>query len=146
MPFVVNGKSQRIEIKANISEYERGLIKSASKLGTLRVTRKGRKYVAQIAIERNVEEHTGTKIIGVDLCIKIPEVCCTDEGKVKFVGNGRNNKYVRRYHSQRRKELGKAKKLNTIKKSQNKEQRWMNDKDHKASREIVNFAIQHNVG
>src|SRR5699024_12120735 len=57
MPFVVNGKSQRIEIKANISEYERGLIQTASKLGTLRITRKGRKYVAQIAIERNVKEH-----------------------------------------------------------------------------------------
>lgn len=146
MPFVVNGKSQRIEIKANISDYERHLIESANKLGTLRITRKGNKYVAQIAIERNVKEHTSTRIMGVDLGIKIPAVCCTDERKVKFVGNGRNNKYVRRYHNQRRKKLGKAKKLNAIKKSQNKEQRWMNDKDHKTSREIVNFAIQHNVG
>lgn len=145
-PFVIDGKSQKIEIKAVISDYEKELIKSASKLGALRITRKGNKYVAQISIETTVKENVGTKVMGVDLGIKIPAVCCTDEGKVKFVGNGRNNKYVRRYHNTRRKKLGNAKKLDAIRKSQNKEQRWMNDKDHKASREIVDFAIQHNVG
>lgn len=146
VPFVINGKSQKIEIKAIISDYERNLIDSAIKLGALRVTKKGNKYVAQIAIETDVKEYTDTKVMGIDLGIKIPAVCCTDEGKVKFVGNGRENKYVRRKHNTRRKELGKAKKLNAIKKSQNKEQRWMNDRDHKASREIVDVAIQNNVG
>src|SRR5699024_6018252 len=141
MPFDDKGKSQKIEIKANISDYERHIIESAQNQGTMNNTRKGNKYVTQIDIERNVKEHTGTKIMGVDLGIKIPAVCCTDENKVKFVGNGRNNKYVRRHHNQRRKKLGKAKKLNAIKKSQNKDRKWMNDKDHKTRREIVNYAI-----
>lgn len=146
MPFIINGKSQKIEIKAYILNYERHLIESANKLGALRITRKGNKYVAQIAIETTVKEQKGTKVMGVDLGIKIPAVCCTDENKVKFIGNGRENKYIRRKHNSRRKKLGNAKKLNAIKKSQNKEQRWMNDKDHKVSREIVDFAIQHHVG
>lgn len=146
VPFIVGGKSQKIEIKALISDYERNLIESASKLGTLRITRKGTKYVAQIAIETDVKEQINTKVMGIDLGIKIPAVCCTDENKIKFVGNGRENKYIRRKHNSRRKKLGKAKKLKAIKKSQNKEQRWMNDKDHKISREIIDFAIQHNVG
>src|SRR5699024_6192256 len=112
----------------------------------LRITRKGNKYVAQIAIETTVKEQKGTKVMGVDLGIKIPAVCCTDENKVKFIGNGRENKYIRRKHNSRRKKLGNAKKLNAIKKSQNKEKRWMKDKDHKVSREIVDFTIQHHVG
>lgn len=110
VPFVVSGKSQKIEINAHISEYERHLIESSSKLGALRITQKGNKYVAQIAIETNVKEQTSTKAMGVDLGIKIPAVCCTDENKVKFVGNGRENKYMRR------KQLGNVKKLNAIKK------------------------------
>ncbi|UXV34879.1 transposase [Staphylococcus sp. IVB6181] len=146
VPFIVKGKSKRIEIKAHISDYERNVIEKAGKLGTLRITRKGTDYVAQIAVETPVKQPAGIKTMGVDLGVKIPAVCCTDDHKVKCVGNGRENKYIRRKHNTRRKKLGKAKKLNAIKKSRNKEQRWMNDKDHKASREIVDFAIQHNVG
>lgn len=146
MPFVVDGNSKKIEILADISEYNLSLIKNASKIGTLRVTKKRNHYMAQIAIEIPEKLNTSTKIMGVDLGIKIPAVCCTDENEVKFSGNGRMNKYIRRYHNSRRKELGNNKKLNAIKKSKDKEQRWMKDQDHKISREIVDFAVNHNVG
>lgn len=146
MPFIFDGKSKKIEISATISEYERSLLNNASKVGTLRITKKGHKYIAQIAIEISEPINTSVKTMGVDLGIKIPAVCCTDDTEVKFVGNGRMNKYVRRYHNSRRKELGKAKKINALKKSNDKEQRWMKDQDHKISREIIDFAIQKNVG
>lgn len=89
--------------------------------------------------------NTSIKVIAVDLGIKIPAVCCTAEN-VKFPDNRRMNKYIRRYQNFRKKELENAKKLNAIKKSKDKEQRWMKDPDHKISREIVDFAIKHNVG
>lgn len=146
MPFLISGKSKKIEIPANISEYERSLLNQASKVGTLRITKKGKKYIAQISIEISERITTSVKTMGVDLGIKIPAVCCTDENEVKFAGNGRMNKYVRRYHNSRRKELGDTKKLNAIKKSKDKEQRWMKDQDHKISREIIDFAINYNVG
>lgn len=146
MPFVIDGKSKKIEIAADIPEYERSLLKNASKIGTLRITRKGAHYVAQIAIEMSEKLNTSTKIMGVDLGIKIPAVCCTEDNEVKFSVNGRMNKYIRRYHNSRRKELGKAKKLSALKKSKDKEQRWMKDQDHKISREIVDFAVNHNIG
>src|SRR5699024_11843188 len=95
MQFIINGKSQKIEIKAYILNYERHLIESANKLGALRITRKGNKYVAQIAIETTVKEQKGTKVMDVDLGIKIPAVCCTDENKVKLIGNGRENNEIR---------------------------------------------------
>ncbi|WP_241546204.1 RNA-guided endonuclease InsQ/TnpB family protein [Enterococcus villorum] len=146
MPFVIDGKSKKIEIMADIPEYERSLLKKACKISTLRITRKRAHYVAQIAIELPEKLNTATKIMGVDLGIKVPAVCCTEDNEVKFSGNGRMNKYIRRYHHSRRKKLGKAKKINALKKSKDKEQRWMKDQDHKISREIVDFAVNHHIG
>lgn len=146
MPFIIDGNSKKIEIPAIISDYEHSLLNNASKIGTLRITKKGNKYIAQIAIEIAEPINTSVKTMGVDLGIKVPAVCCTEDNEVRFVGNGRMNKYVRRYHHSRRKELGKNKKLNALKKTNDKEHRWMKDQDHKISRDIINFAILKNVG
>lgn len=143
-PVWKDGKSCRISVKAVIpaDDFER-LQKSS--LGNLRITPKGKKLIAQIACERDVQESTGTGVMGVDLGLKCPAVCYTDSGKVKFIGNGRQNKYIRRKHDAKRKKLGKSKKQKVIKKIGNKEQRIMQDIDHKVSREIVNFAISNNI-
>ena len=101
--------------------------------------------MAQIAVEKVEKECLGSNIVGVDLGLKIPAVAASNTGRVKFLGNGRENKFLKRKHRQIRKKLGKAKKLKAIKKRNNKEQRWMKDKDHKSSRQIVNFAIQSNA-
>lgn len=96
-------------------------------------------------MEHPEPETTGNGVMGVDLGLRIPAVCVTDTGKVRFSGNGRKNKYLKRKFRSDRKRLGKAKKLNAIRKSQNKEQRIMRDIDHKISREIVNFAKDNHV-
>jgi len=91
------------------------------------------------------EISSGTSVMGIDLGLKIPAVAVTDTDKVKFFGNGRENKYKKRMARAKRKALGQAKKIKTLRKLDDKEQRWMKDKDHKVSREIVNFAKQNNV-
>ncbi len=83
--------------------------------------------------------------MGVDLGLKVPAVAVTSNGKTKFFGNGRQNKYIRRKYKSLRQKLGKAKKLKKIKQIGNKEQRWMKDQDHKISRQIVNFAKENYV-
>lgn len=83
--------------------------------------------------------------MGVDLGLKVPAVAVTEEGKTRFFGNGRENKYMKRKFRAKRKELGKAKKLNAIKGLNDKEQRLVKDKDHKISRAIINFAKQNNI-
>lgn len=139
------GKSKKISVKAILpQEYKE--VFSSYKLGTLRINKKSHKYIAQITIAVPEKPPAkGTNILGVDLGIKVPAVCVSRDNKVKFVGNGRENKYIRRYYKAKRKTLGKAKKLNAIKKLQNKEQRIMRDIDHKISRQIVNFAKDNNV-
>ena len=137
------GKSKKISVKAMIPNQYQEILKG--KLGALRVTKKSNKYIAQITVEIEEQTTQGTNIMGVDLGIKVPAVCVTSNDKVKFVGNGRENKYIRRYFKTKRKTLGKAKKLNAIKNLNNKEQRIMQDKDHQYSRQIVNFALENNV-
>ncbi|MBK5246813.1 MAG: transposase, partial [Peptostreptococcaceae bacterium] len=83
--------------------------------------------------------------MGIDLGLKIPAVAVCENHKVKFFGNGRQNKYMKRMNRAKRKKLGKLKQLEAIRKLDNKEQRFMKDKDHKISRQIVNFAIANNV-
>lgn len=149
IPLVIGGRSRKVPIEACVDSRHFDIIKSAKKVGALRIVRKnGTKWMAQIAItlQDAVVDTNNTNIMGVDLGIKIPAVCKTKDGHVKFVGNGRMNKYKRRYHQTRRKALGKDKKLNAIKASKNKEQRWMQNQDHQISRTIINYAIQHNVG
>lgn len=83
--------------------------------------------------------------MAVDLGLKVPAVAVTDDGKIRFFGNGRKNKYMKRKFYTQRRELGKRKKINAIRRLGDKEQRWMRDQDHKVSRSIVNFAIENEV-
>ena len=144
MPFLINGKSKRVSISADLNNRMFHLIKEG-KLGTLRVTQKNGKWVAQISITLKTEDVTNGQAMGIDLGILVPAVAKTESGKVKFFGNGRQNKFYKRKYKSRRRKLGKLKKLSAIKKLNNKEQRYMNDQDHKVSRQIVNFAKSNNV-
>jgi putative transposase len=142
-PVFIDGKSKRISVRMLLSDYQLKLLEN--NLGSLRITKKSGKWVAQIAVSIDKKRANGSNTMGVDLGLKIPAVAETSNGKVKFFGNGRQNKYIRRHYQSLRKKLGKCKKLKKIKQVGDKEQRWMNDQDHKISRQIVNFAIDNNV-
>jgi len=137
-PVWLNGKSTRIMVKTETTGYQVNLL--INKLGTLRITEKSGKYMAQIAVNAIPVQSTGTGTMGIDLGLKIPAVAVTEKGKTIFCGNGRRNKYTKRKHRSLRKKLGKLKKVVAIKKLNNREQRWMQDQDHQVSRQLVNFA------
>ena len=144
-PVFLKSKTTRISVQAVIPKDTLSYLQT-HKLGAMRITQKSGKFIAQIAVKKKKKALAGSNIMGVDLGILCPAVCYTDSGKVKFVGNGRKNKFIRRWFKAKRKKLGKAKKLKAIRKLHNKEQRIMRDIDHKLSREIINFAVQNNVG
>ncbi len=143
-PVLIADKSKRIEVKAVLTDYQREQLNG--KRGSLRITQKSGKYIAQIAVEMDEEQpETSNKIMGVDLGLKNPAVAVLEGGKTKFIGNGRQCKFIKRKHRSVRRKLGKLKKLKAIKKRHDKEQRWMKDQDHKISRQIVNFAKENQV-
>lgn len=144
-PVLINGKSKRISIHTSMTDAQK-LIFLNAKLGTMRIVYKGNKIVAQIVYEAAEPEYTNDgNVMGIDLGIKCPAVSYTSDGSVKFYGNGRKNKYMRRHYKYLRKKLGKAKKPDAIKHIDNKEQRIMKDIDHKISHDIIATAVAHNV-
>jgi len=142
-PVIVDGKSKRIKVQAILTDYQRERL--TGKLGSLRITQKSGKYIAQIAIEALAQHTKADKVMGVDLGLKIPAVAVAEGGKTRFFGNGRQNKFVKRQHRSIRRKLGKLKKLKAMQKRHDKEQRWMKDQDHKISRQIINFAKEKSV-
>ena len=142
-PVIIEEKSKRIELKMIMTEYQKQLLDN--KFGSLRITQKSGKYIAQIAVQAEEAPAAAGQPMGIDLGLKIPAVAVVEGGKTKFFGNGRQNKFVKRKHRSVRRRLGKLKKLAAIRKLNNKEQRWMKDTDHKISRQIVNFAKENQV-
>lgn len=144
-PVMIHGKSKRISVKTKMSDKQKTIFASY-KLGTMRIVVKGNHIVAQIVY--NVEEPSvcsdGT-VMGVDLGIKCPAVSYCSDGSVRFYGNGRKNKYMRRHYKYLRKKLQQAKKLSAVEHINHKEQRIMKDIDHKLSHDIVVTAVAHDV-
>ena len=144
-PVLINGKSKRISIRTSMTDKQKQIFAN-TKFGTMRIVYKDNKIVAQIVYEVAEPGYTDDgNVMGVDLGIKCPAVSYISDGSVKFYGNGRKNKYMRRHYKYLCKKLGKAKKTDAIKRINNKEQRIMKDIDHKLSREIVNTATAHGV-
>lgn len=142
---MIDGKSKRISVKTKMTDKQK-LILSSHRLGTIRIVIKNiNTLVAQFVYEINEIEkvNESNNVMGVDLGIKCPAVSYCTDGSVKFYGNGRKNKYMRRHYANLRKWFQKVKKPTVVKRIKNKEQRIMKDIDHKISREIVNTAKKH---
>ena len=144
-PMMINGKSKRISVAARLTERQKTLFSDA-KFGTMRIVTKNHVLVVQIVYEvPEPKFKTDGNIMGVDLGIKCPAVGYCSDGNVKFYGNGRKNKYMRRHYAYLRKKLQTSKKIKAVKRINDKEQRIMRDIDHKLSHDIVKTAVAHNV-
>ena len=85
-PLFVNNKTTKTKIAAVVPQRVLD-IAATHKLGTLRITKKGNKYIAQIAYETaESAAKTSGNVMGVDLGIKCPAVAVTNNGKTKFYG------------------------------------------------------------
>ena len=144
-PVMINGKSKRLSIHTKMTDKQKSIFASA-KLGTMRIVVKNNNIVAQIVYEAAEPIYSDEgNVMGVDLGIKCPAVSRCSDGSVKFYGNGRRNKQMRRYFAAKRKTLLKAKHQDAVEHLNNKEQRIMKDIDHKLSHDIIQTAVAHGV-
>jgi len=145
-----NSRQKVIHVAA-LTPRHREILTTTPHLATLRIVRRGDTLLAQVGY--TVEEpetvelddllaDPNTLVMGVDLGIKCPAVSYSTDGKIRFYGNGRENRYKRRKFYARRQKLQKAKKLRAIKRISDKEARFMRDRDHQVSRAIVNEATR----
>ncbi len=144
-PVITGGKSKRLFVKTKMTDTQKAVL-SAHKLGTMRIVIKNGTLVCQPVYEKEESSYKDEgNVMGIDLGIKCPAVSYISDGSVKFYGNGRRNKYIRRHYAYLRKRLQRAKHMNTVKRIDNKEQRIMKDIDHKISHDIIETAASHNV-
>ena len=135
-----NTKSKRVRFAVNIQEYQHKLFEN--KLGLLRITLKNKKIVACIQYEvPNANMIADGRVMGIDLGVKCPAVSYDTNGRIRFYGNGRKNRYIRRKFFDERRKLQQKKKYRVIKRRKNKERRIMKDVNHKISRQIINEAL-----
>lgn len=144
-PVMINGKSKRISVSVKLTGRQKALFADA-KFGTMRIVTKSHALVAQIVYDVTEPKlKSDGNVMGIDLGIKCPAVSYCSDGSVKFYGNGRKNKYMRRHYAYLRKKLQTSKKIKAVKRINDKEQRIMRDIDHKLSHDIVETAVAHNV-
>ncbi len=102
--------------------------------------RDGSWYLYLTIYEADVPKRDGEVVFGLDLGI-VNHAVLSGPSIVRF-WNGRPARNRREYFAERRRELGKAKLLQEIKRSKGKERRWMHDLNHKLSREIVDTVAE----
>ena len=106
-PVIVKGRSGRLSVRTELTERQKDIFDSA-KFGTMRIVVKNGKIIAQIVYEKTeAETKTDGNTMGIDLGIKCPAVSYTSDGSVRFHGNGRKNRYMRRHYASMRKRLQK---------------------------------------
>ena len=106
-PVRIQGKTKRISVNTKMTERQKEHL-SCAKLGIMRIIKKQDYIMAQLVYEVEEEEmKTEGNVKGVDLGIKCPAVSHCTDGSVKFYGNGRKNKYMRRRYEYLRKKLQK---------------------------------------
>lgn len=144
-PVMIKGKSKRIYVRVKLTDRQKALFFGA-KFGTMRIVIKNHTIVAQIVYDAaEAEQRSDGLVMGIDLGIKCPAVSYCSDGSVRFYGNGRKNKYMRRHYAYLRKKLQRAKHIDAVKRLNDKEQRIMRDIDHKISHDIIKTAVSHNV-
>lgn len=142
---IKDGSIKRIHVKARLTDRQKDLFQKHKK-SSMRLCVKSGKIVAQIAYEIPAEEtQYGGGDMGVDLGLKCPAVSYTSDGHIKFHGNGRKNKYIRRRFDSRKRDLQRRGKIDAVRRIDDKEKRIMRDIDHKISRSIVDEAKSRGV-
>lgn len=105
-------------------------------------------FAVTIKIETNISTHQN--VMGIDIGLRQLAVASVvnEQGHElnRTFHNGKQVGFIRKKYRSLRRKLGKAKQPKLIKRLGDKEQRWMTDKNHQISRQLINLAVQEQVG
>jgi transposase len=97
------------------------MMAGTARQGTAKLFRKKRKWFIALPLTFDVEASQGEKVMGIDLGLRYLAVASIGTRSLFFKGN--QCAYIRRRYAARRRKLGKAKKLDAIRKSRDREAR-----------------------
>lgn len=132
--------------KAYQQQWLEKLLNGKGKQGTAVLHHSRGRWYISIPITFKVQKNKAlneSTVMGIDLGLNNLAVATIGTSSLFFKGN--EVAYQRRRFASRRRQLGKAKKLQAIRKSKNKESRWMKNINHRISRQIVDTALMNGV-
>jgi IS605 OrfB family transposase len=125
-------------------------IESGCKLGKASLFYKRGKWYFAVTIKIADKETTNSNVMGIDIGLRQLAVASvkTPQGEEinRQFHNGKQAGFIRKKYRSLRRKLGQYKKIKAIKNINDKEQRWMTDLNHKISRQLINLAVQEQVG
>jgi putative transposase len=111
-----------------------------------KIAKRRKGWFLLLTIQKEVQIRTSySNILAIDLGEKIMATVCGSFNNQRPLFLGREIRGTRRHYAWLRKRLGNKKCLKTIKKIEHTEQRKVNDKLFKISRQINNLAEEHNA-
>ena len=125
-------------------------IESGCKLGKASLFYKRGKWYFAVTIKISDKETTNSNVMGIDIGLRQLAVASVKNPQGKEVNrqfhNGKQAGFIREKYRSLRRQLGQSKKVKAIKNINDKEQRWITDLNHKISRQLINLAVQGQVG
>ena len=125
-------------------------IESGCKLGKASLFYKRGKWYFAVTIKFSDKETTNSNVMGIDIGLRQLAVASVKTPQGKEVNrqfhNGKQAGFIRKKYRSLRRKLGQSKKVKAIKNINDKEQRWMTDLNHKISRQLIDLAVQEQVG
>lgn len=136
-----------IHCNLNLTDYQKEQL-SHNEILRMDVKKEKQHYISRFLVKIKTEQNKiviHENVMGIDLGMKCPAVCYTNQHKVKFVGNGRQLKYeIRRLNKnyQKLQRRGNQKKLERYAHKLHNYKAYI---DHCISKEIVEFAKQQEI-
>ncbi|WP_245579486.1 transposase [Halonatronum saccharophilum] len=125
-------------------------IDNGSKLGKVSLFYQRGKWYFAVTIKIADKEITNSNVMGIDIGLRQLAVASVKNSQGKEINcqfnNGKKAGFIRKKYRSLRRKLGQSKKVKAIKTIDDKEQRWMTDLNHKISRQLINLAVQEQVG
>src|SRR6056297_3371731 len=125
-------------------------IDSGCKLGKASLFYKRGKWYFAVTIKIAAKKNSNSNFMGIDIGLRQLAVASVKNHQGKEINrqfhSGKQAGFIRKKYRMLRRKLGQSKKVKAIKNINDKEQRWITDLNHKISRQLINLAVQGQVG
>jgi len=142
----VGGRYNKLWLPIKESAHYRYLINTVPKWGVGQLNLDNDTFITSMTTTIDVDDYTPETFIGVDITGEnLATLAVVRDGKVLQVKmwDGREIDHVRARFRDYRRRMQKANRLDLVKRSRGREQRWMAYTNHVVSRRIAEIAVKH---
>lgn len=110
------------------------------------IKERGKEWFAFIWLDMPKAEPPGNLTMGIDIGIKNPAVVYTSDHQVKFFGNGRQLRFLKTSFRKKISMMQRNHQYKKLRAFSHRLSRILTNADHKISKQIIDYAIAHQIG